>query len=539
MDKEFYRNCIIEDRNSRQFLDFSEEQWFKDFLKLQNEEGFKDTPFEHELYRKFNRFMDIDVEEDHLGMLWNNSFPTLNGYLIGNSFSLSKEILDLFCTIKIDALKGFLNSYKPYEFGNIEESNKSEFKRVNIPLIHLMDYFLEKRAFKQLAFTMRKLEYRYLIIWFELTIDRINKIIEENIDDPNLLYVYSQLESKEFSEFFIPEYICIMNNAPFEVFSMLMKNKHLPEELIYHKNFFNAFKSFDLKEQIHIIELMDQCEYSCDIIKELHSKLNKFTDIKLAKEFFMNVYEMSEDKFISLRKVIENSSYFKKNNIQQTYTWQVVKEGNFGKVNKDFDYYSYMVDLYNKCREYATSSIVQSLYPLNQLTKKVTHMNVKTYNILARVRTMWEANSLEETFQKRTFCSFSILTEKNMSHYGKEVLYGYYTNITSDLIAHIFSQDSLSIASAIFESKLTKKMNMLLDIDDLNQLTLEYKTYNQLCIRTKTKDGDILLPDCIICIEEVDDKSQKIADELGLNILVLHKSNDTIENNYDVFAHLQ
>ena len=34
MNKAFYQNCIVEDRNTRQFLDFSEEQWFKDFNQL-------------------------------------------------------------------------------------------------------------------------------------------------------------------------------------------------------------------------------------------------------------------------------------------------------------------------------------------------------------------------------------------------------------------------------------------------------------------------------------------------------------------------
>lgn len=126
-----------------------------------------------------------------------------------------------------------------------------------------------------------------------------------------------------------------------------------------------------------------------------------------------------------------------------------------------------------------------------------------------------------------------------MSHYTNGVLYGYYTNVSMESIAHIFPIDSLSNARATTESELTKKINRLLDIDDLNQATFEAKTYNQLCIRTKDKDGKILWPDCIVCIDKVDEASRNVANELDLNIVVLHKNKDTIERNEDIYANLK
>ena len=98
--------------------------------------------------------------------------------------------------------------------------------------------------------------------------------------------------------------------------------------------------------------------------------------------------------------------------------------------------------------------------------------------------------------------------------------------------------DSLSSADARYESKLTKLPNMLLDIRDLNKATIENKTYNQLCVRTKTKSGKILWPDCIVCINEISEKSWKVAEELQLKIIVIHKQKGAIEYTGDIYKHL-
>ena len=254
---------------------------------------------------------------------------------------------------------------------------------------------------------------------------------------------------------------------------------------------------------------------------------------------------MEKKRVVKLFKVIESSSYFAKNDVEESTVWKKLFSGwlncivDFNPNMKVENYYAEIMNLYQKCRIYATSSIVNSLYPLNTCSSQVTHIQNQPFNILARVRTAWGCEKLPDTFEERTFCSYSILTEKNVSHYGNHVLYGYYTNVSADLIAHIYPMDSLSQASAKVECDLTSKDNMLLDIEDLNQATLQRRTYNQLCIRTKGKNGKILWPDCIVCIDRVDEKSQKVADELALKIVVLHKNEDTIERNEDVYEYLQ
>ena len=548
MNKSFYQNCIVKDRKTRRFLDFSEEQWFKDFIQLNDEQLIERKGFNEEAFRRDNIALISDGEKKKLFILikWKRAFPNIKcEYMDMGSFSLSKEMMDLLISVDSYFLIGFLYSYKSDKLGNIEEINQKKFPEINLPLIRMMDYFLEQSAFRHLAYVMERLEYQYIILWFELTYDKINRSIEQNIDNPNVFYIFSQMQDKEFMRFFKKENICIIKNATAESIYKLLRNATLPEEYLCHEFFLDAFKRFTLMEQVYILDLMEEREYSLELTNKLRKLLNKKEICQNSEEFLYSTFQMREERVEKLLEVIKKSSYFAKNNVKESIVWKKFISA-MTNVSLEFyqnvkveDYYSEIMSLYHKCRKYATSSIISSLYPLNKHSGKVTHIRDKKFNILARVRTMWECPGLAETFEKRTFCSFSVLTEKNMSHYGKAVLYGYYTGVTEDLIAHIYPCDSLSLASAKFECDLTDKTNMLLDIEDLNQYTLECRTYNQLCIKTKGKDGKILWPDCIICIDEIDGSSQYAADMQNLDIVVLHKNEDTIEINEDIYAHLQ
>jgi len=193
------------------------------------------------------------------------------------------------------------------------------------------------------------------------------------------------------------------------------------------------------------------------------------------------------------------------------------------------------MQLYQDCRNYATEDIVNSLYPLNTLKDKITYLENMKFNILARVSTFFDCSTLKETFEQRNFCGFSILSENNFSHFGDSVLYGYYTGVSPSMITHIYPMDSLSTSWARYAKDLSKRSNLLLDMEDLNRATFDLKTYNQLCIRTKTKQGKILYPDCVVCIDDVDESSKQKAEELDMKILVLKKNSTTIEFNEDPF----
>ena len=556
MGKIFYQNAIIEDRNSRQFLNFSDETWFSKLKTLSDEEVIKNSCFTDISGEKRNFipyfFDEKGALECYLGRIFEDSFRELRDFSsYMEKISLSKESLDLLSSIDVNVLKGFLYSCKSFFIGGIsdeeddddgfEEFNQQRFIRINMPLIRIMDYFLENSHFKQLAATMQRLEEDFISLWLNVTSEKITQIIEKNSYNSDLVYFVSKMDEENFDKHVKKDNLSIIVDSDFEAFYRLIQNEFITEEYISIEYVLSAFKRFKLDDQIAIIETLEERDLSFDLIKRLHKFLNKNFHFKGDEQFISNIFEMSSKKFRRLTEVIEKSSYFSKNDIRNSALWKFLISKDENNIDFEHDYYSDIMDLYHECREYATSSIVNSLYPLNKLSDKVTHIRNEPFNILARVRTgmLFEGKTLEETFTKRTFCSFSILNQRNVSHYGDAVLYGYYTNVSKNSIAHIYPIDSLSSAGARYESELTDRINMLLDIEDLNAATLEQNTYNQLCIKTKDENGNILWPDCIICIDKIDEKSQKIADSLGLNIVVLHKNEDTIECNEDIYKNLQ
>lgn len=513
MDKDYYIKCILDDEKERHFVDYTNKKWFKEFVALDK--------------------ADYTIDQFFEFISWNDKYVRQSNC----EFYNSQDMLDLLINRSDQVVQDILREYKTGHFGNMEELNKKHFVDINIPLIRMMNYFLSKKAFKEFGLVAERLEVEYYSLWFELKSKELCEIIESNIDNPYLLVLFSRLDKESFNKFFKKEYFCILENTAYVPLKKIFETRMIPIEYVNNSFFKNGFKKFSLEQQINLTELLENKELDSNFITELHKLLNK--DDKITEyNFKINVFEMSEEKFKKMIETIEKSSYFEKNDVANSSLWLKVKAGYNKDIEADADYYLEITNLYIRCREYATKSIIDSLYPLNTIPSKIYHLT-GTFNILARVRTMWEVKELDETFRIRTFCSFSILTEKNMSHYGNSVLYGYYTGVTPESIAHIYPIDSLSNAEAALESELTKRTNMLLDMNDLNQATLERKTYNQLCIRTKSKDGKILHPDCIVCIDELDEKSQEIADEMGLPIVILDKKPDTIENNQDIFADLK
>lgn len=519
MDKKFFADGIIKDRKERQYLDFGGEEWFEKFREL------KDTE------------VTIGIGGEIL-----DAFEELGEDCeCKKKFSQSKEVMEILCSVRMVDFKAFMLFYKEGKFGSWKIKHcKEELHDENIPLVRFMDFLLERGEFERLLEVVDKLEYRYFLIWVELSQEEIKQTIQENIHNPNLLFLFAMFEKEEFTKFFEEKYLPIMENAPVEAIEIMLKKATMPEKYIWNDYYFKNFKRLRLFEQVDLIERMEAIEYSFELISELHRLLNKETAMKW--HWSQKVFEMTEEKLRKMRNGIESSSYFARNGIQDTDSWKKLNITEKDPIDPEYDYYSEIGKLYAECRSYATNSIVSSLYPLSSLTQKVTHLYGESFNMLVRVRTgeLFEAESLKDTFKIRTFCSFSIINEKNLSHYSSsdDVLYGYYTGVSADLIAHIYPMDSLSSADARYESKLTKLPNMLLDIRDLNKATIENKTYNQLCVRTKTKSGKILWPDCIVCINEISEKSWKVAEELQLKIIVIHKQKGAIEYTGDIYKHL-
>ena len=201
--------------------------------------------------------------------------------------------------------------------------------------------------------------------------------------------------------------------------------------------------------------------------------------------------------------------------------------------------------LYTKARNCACNSIIRSLYRTDKLRpKEVNHLYCRhsKFRLLARVRTNWESGDMATTADQRNFLSFSILSERNLSHFPGLVLYGYYSHLCTSMIGFISHIDADTHSYAENRLQLTENSEELLDIDDLLARTLADQTYCQISIASKYPDPDdptILhpfLPDCIVCINKIDRNSRSISDQTGLPILLIHPSNQTFYRVHDFFG---
>ena len=233
----------------------------------------------------------------------------------------------------------------------------------------------------------------------------------------------------------------------------------------------------------------------------------------------------------TLAYLINESSYARKNHIET--------------ISADMDRKS-LESLYIACREYACSSIVNHLTKFDNLKAgEIYHLfcNTNKFYILARVRTNWEKPSIEETAEKRRFLSFSILTEKNVSHYPGLVLYGFHNGVKPSMIGYIFPRDADTIADAKNRLELSDEPEILLDIEDLCRAAWEKRTYCQVSIESKTIEyingvppkTKALQPEVVIAIDEPTKNDIFAARQRKLPILVLHRRKNTIMNVCDQF----
>lgn len=192
-----------------------------------------------------------------------------------------------------------------------------------------------------------------------------------------------------------------------------------------------------------------------------------------------------------------------------------------------------LVNAYQVCRIFATTSIASSLTPLTKFGANAELNCARDkFRILARVGTEYDGATAEETAEKRLYQSFSILEEQNLSHFPGEVLYGYYTGVTAEMIGFIFPMDANTGPTAENRFFLNDTHEFLLDSVDLIEKTRRHGSYNQVSVftRTKTESDEIapLRPDCIIAIDGANAATKEAAERERLNILTIHRASNTI-----------
>ncbi len=459
-------------------------------------------------------------------------------------FTKSDKVLKILFSQNKQVFKWFIESFFASGISaNFEDDLiKKLFPFECLPLFRMLDYALENEKYINFYLLMEPFSKTWASnLYYEVSKDKIRKIFNNDMKSDSFL-VLAFLEKEKFFDYFPYEEKKLFKNCTTKIYNILIENDVLPKDIILNDYFLENYKNLNINEQIEIVSLLINNEYPkefTDKLIELYNKKINSHNFEILTED-SNFESCSYELILKWKQEIINSSLYKKGEIKSDpLLIEILNSDNLFK-KFDKDYFSILYSYYLKCRNYSTESIVNSLYKLNELNSDVVEMKETKFNILARVKTDFDAKDLFESFEKRTFCGYSILCENNFSHYGDEPLFGYYSNITPNLISHVFPKDSLSKSYARYEKNLSKWNSMWLDIDDLNRKTYNNRTYNQLCIRTKDNEGKILLPDCIVSTnEKYRDRDISVAKEYGIKTLVLNKNKFTIEENKDIFRHLK
>lgn len=420
-----------------------------------------------------------------------------------------------------------------------DEYNKEYFKECRLPIIRIMKYCLKNNLFEIYFQITRKIEPRIINIFFDTYSEEIVKIINRNQNNSYVLLLFTGLDENNLNRFFTDNLFILLENANCFLIDSLINNE-IPKSYIINNYFTKAFKKFNLGSQTSILNTLSDFEYPNEFIFDLHKLLNKPTknDSKIR-----STLGITDSYFQWVYYRISNSSYFMKYNVEESELWKVMEKiynNEEFKVNKNLNLYEYLMNLYDTCYKYATESIVNSLYPLDNLKNEITYLKNVKFNILAVGNNAYGcdheycAETVDALFcDNQNFACGHILTENNFSHASDaHRFFGFYTNITTSSIVKMeCGEMHLPNLKAKYVQSISKNGDLLLGIDDLNKFALNMDTFSTICFRTKTNNNQPIKPNCIICFDEVNKEDLECAKKFNQKILVLKRNPYTIENN--------
>lgn len=195
---------------------------------------------------------------------------------------------------------------------------------------------------------------------------------------------------------------------------------------------------------------------------------------------------------------------------------------------------------YKECRDFACNDIASKLTQIPGDAPFITEIPPGTnFSFLVRVGTDIINNPNDpinyyKLFKERDYVSYSIISNKNISHYGigGNILFAY--NVPPESIAHIFPMDSETDHRAKSEDELTEYPSLWYTLDDLNATTLKFKTYNQITCATK-HNGEIIKPFAVIAINELDDYTKSVAEAFKIKCIIVHPNKSAICETFDPF----
>ena len=144
------------------------------------------------------------------------------------------------------------------------------------------------------------MEYDDIKIWYQNNVDNIDKKIKEDMKDSGLLYIFNNLEQKEFEHFFKDEYLPILKNAPANAYLVLLNKVDISNNPSQIKLFYEAFSKYNNLEQLKIIELITDLEWDISIIKKLRNMINKNNCSVLS----LDILNTTEKRFGKLYDII-------------------------------------------------------------------------------------------------------------------------------------------------------------------------------------------------------------------------------------------
>lgn len=433
-------------------------------------------------------------------------------------------------------LDSIINQYTSYKYF-YDLYDKDAFTKERLPLIRIIKYCLKNNLFEVYSKIARRLEPRIINIFFDTYSKEIKQIINNNRNNSDLLYLFIGLEENNLNDFFTDTLTQLLENASFKLIFLLI-TEDIPKKYIVNDYFEKSFTKFDLGNQTSILNALSNFEYPKEFILNLRKHLNKSTKDDNRIEAMLGI---TDGYFRLLYYVISNSSYFRKYNIKDSELWKIIEaiyNNEEFKVNENINLYEHLTNLYYTCYKYATESIINSLYPIDNLKDEITYLEDIKFNILAVGDNVYGCDiyndtTVDDLFANKNFTCAHILTENNFSHMSDaRHLFGFYTNIIpSSIVKIILGEIVLPRLYSKYEKDISKERTLLLDIVDLNNVTLNLNTFNTICFRTKTNNNQPIKPNCIICFDEITQSDLNFAKKFNQKILVLKRNPHTIENN--------
>lgn len=403
--------------------------------------------------------------------------------------------------------------------------------------IRIIKYYLKNNQFRKYGFFVDMyFGIEVTNVFVEIYSDKIKEIINSNKNNPDILYIITNLTENNIYNFFTNDLLVLLENISYQLAIHLI-DEDIPKKYIMNDYFKNAFKKFSFGEQLFVLERLVDHEYPTNFINELHSMLNKNNTQNDISPIEL-IFETNETQFENVHRMIINSSYFNRNNITDSELWKLITSILNNELTSDFrdlNLYKQLMELYGKCWEHATTSIINSLYPLNTLTDKITYLKNIRYNILTVGFSPLALEKIEDLFDNQYFACGNILSEGNFSHPGDyRCFWGFYTNITPHSIAHIFPGELVQPYTCYKYRKNIARpgaLPLLLDIDHLREFTIKNKTFSSVYFKTTTDNNQPILPDCIVCLDDVNNEILNLSEKYNKKILVLKRNSNTIENN--------